>query len=193
MQLQTAEDCFKCMQRQQERSGPQWSCTTSVGRSVPPTSLIAVDSDCRHHSHGEARPQGKMALDRGDSDRPAPPARTWYVQELVTNGAPVGAASHGRIFEQKTQDVRQYSELNASWSVNYSEGRSRAHCHSPTASKRATPLMSGNSVWVSVLIVVLNSKLCGCLQHCLESSGLSYILLWWLHCTFHRWQSDRHA
>ena len=90
MQLQTAEDCSKCAQRQQEMSGRQWSCATSVGRSVPPTRLIAVVSESRHHSHGEARPQGKMALDRGDSDRPAPPAGTWYVQELVTNGAPVG-------------------------------------------------------------------------------------------------------
>ena len=44
MQLQTAEDCSKCAQRQQERSGRQWSCATSVGRSVPPTRLIAVVS-----------------------------------------------------------------------------------------------------------------------------------------------------
>jgi len=70
MQLQTAEDCSKCAQRQQERSGRQWSCATSVGRPVPPTRLIAVDCESRHHSHGEAWPQGKMALDRGDSDRP---------------------------------------------------------------------------------------------------------------------------
>ena len=56
MQLQTAEDCSKCAHRQQERSGRQWSCTTLVGRSVPPSKVIAVVSEGRHHSHGEARP-----------------------------------------------------------------------------------------------------------------------------------------
>ena len=94
----------------------------NVGRTI--SAADEADSSRLREStslkHGEARPQGKMALDRGDSDRPAPPAGTWYVQELVINGAPVGAASHGHIFEQKTQDVRQHSELTASWPVNYS-------------------------------------------------------------------------
>jgi len=145
MQLQTAEDCSNCAQRQQERSGRQRSCATSVGRSVPPTRLIAVDSEGRHQSHIKARPQGKMALDSGDSDRPAPPAGTWYVQELIINAASAEAASHGRIYVQKTQDARHHLELTASWPVNVSQGRPRAHCKSPTASRRATQVNPGQA------------------------------------------------
>ena len=43
MQLQTAEDCSKCAQRQQERSGRQWSCATSCRRRSWSPSSSRVD------------------------------------------------------------------------------------------------------------------------------------------------------
>ena len=69
-----------------------------------------------------------MALDHGDSDRPAPPTEMLYVQRLVIDAAHVGAASRGGTYKQKTQDVQQHSELTASWPVNVSEGQPIAHC-----------------------------------------------------------------
>ena len=59
----------------------------SVGRSVPPSKLIAVTSEGLNQSHGEARLRDKMALDHRDSDRPASPTRMQYVQRLITNAA----------------------------------------------------------------------------------------------------------
>jgi len=71
-----------------------------------------------------------MVLDHAKSDRLARPTEKWYVQRLVTNEAHVEVASRVRTFVQKTQDVRQRSELTASWPVNVLEDLPRAHCHS---------------------------------------------------------------